>query len=66
MPENVAYVQNLIGDLELQRGRPAAARSAYRAALARLPRYAPAQAGLARVDIGRPATSGVQLAGSGE
>ena len=51
VPENVAYVQNLIGDLELQRGRPAAARSAYRAALARLPRYAPAQAGLARVDI---------------
>ena len=26
VPENVAYVQNLIGDLELQRGRPAAAR----------------------------------------
>jgi tetratricopeptide (TPR) repeat protein len=49
--ENVAYVQTLLGDLELQRGRPAAARSAYRTALARLPRYAPADAGLARVDI---------------
>jgi tetratricopeptide (TPR) repeat protein len=49
--ENVAYVQTLLGDLELQRGRPAAARSAYRGALARLPRYAPAEAGLARVAI---------------
>jgi hypothetical protein len=49
--ENVAYVQNLLGDLELQRGRPAAARSAYRTALARLPRYAPAEAGLARVEV---------------
>jgi tetratricopeptide (TPR) repeat protein len=49
--ENVAYVQTLLGDLELQRGRPAAARSAYRTALARRPRYAPAEAGLARVEI---------------
>lgn len=49
--ENVAYVQNLLGDLELQRGRPAAASSAYRTALARLPRYAPAEAGLARVEV---------------
>jgi tetratricopeptide (TPR) repeat protein len=48
--ENVAYLQTLIGDLELQRNRPAAARTAYRAALARLPGYAPAGAGLARVD----------------
>ncbi|HEX2414314.1 MAG TPA: tetratricopeptide repeat protein [Thermoleophilaceae bacterium] len=47
--ENVAYVQTLLGDLELQRGRPAEARSAYRAALARLPGYAPAEVGLARV-----------------
>ena len=29
-PENVAYLQTLIGDLELQRNRPAAARTAYR------------------------------------
>jgi tetratricopeptide (TPR) repeat protein len=48
--ENVAYLQTLMGDLELQRNRPAAARTAYRSALARLPRYAPAEAGLARVD----------------
>ena len=48
--ENVAYLQTLIGDLELQRNRPAAARTAYRSALARLPGYAPAEAGLARVD----------------
>ena len=48
--ENVAYLQTLIGDLELQRNRPAAARTAYRSALARLPGYAPAGAGLARVD----------------
>jgi tetratricopeptide (TPR) repeat protein len=50
-PENVAYVQTLLGDLELQCGRPAAARAAYRGALARLPRYAPAEAGLARVEL---------------
>jgi len=50
VPENVAYVQNVIGDLELQRGRPAAARKAYMAALAGLPGYGRAQAGLARVE----------------
>jgi tetratricopeptide (TPR) repeat protein len=53
VPENVAYVQNVIGDLELQRGHPAAARRAYMAALARLPGYARAEAGLARVQIAR-------------
>jgi hypothetical protein len=53
VPENVAYVQNVIGDLELQRGHPAAARRAYMAALARLPGYARAEAGLARVHIAR-------------
>jgi tetratricopeptide (TPR) repeat protein len=51
VPESVAYVQTLLGDLELQRGRLAAAGSAYRAALARLPRYAPAEVGLGRVQI---------------
>lgn len=51
--ENVAYVQNLLGDLELQLGRTAAADAAYKAALARMPRYAPADAGLARVEIAR-------------
>jgi tetratricopeptide (TPR) repeat protein len=50
-PENVAYVQTLLGDLELQRGRSAAARAAYRGVLARLHRYAPAEAGLARVEL---------------
>ena len=33
-PENVAYVQTLLGDLEALRGRPRAARRAYAAALA--------------------------------
>ena len=33
-PENVAYVQPLLGDLELERGRVAAAAGAYRQALA--------------------------------
>ena len=51
--ENVAYVQTLLGDLELQRGRPADARTAYRGALARLPGYAPAEVGLARVQNSR-------------
>ena len=49
-PENVAYVQTLQGNLELARGRHDAARRAYRGALARVPRYVPARAGLARVD----------------
>jgi len=53
VPENVAYVQTLLGDLQLQRGRTAAARDAYTAALARMPTYAPAAAGLARVQIAR-------------
>ena len=48
--ENVAYVQTLLGNLELTRGRPARARDAYRTALAGLPSYLPARAGLARVD----------------
>jgi tetratricopeptide (TPR) repeat protein len=47
--ENGAYVQTLLGNLELQRGRVAAAELAYRAALARFAGYVPAQAGLARV-----------------
>ena len=58
-PENVAYVQTLLGDLELQRRRPRTARTAYLRALARMPRYAPAEAGLARVAI-----AGGDLAGA--
>jgi tetratricopeptide (TPR) repeat protein len=47
--ENGAYVQTLLGNLELGRGRVASAELAYRAALARFAGYVPAQAGLARV-----------------
>jgi tetratricopeptide (TPR) repeat protein len=49
-PENVAYVQVLLGDLELQRGRNAAARLAYISALRSLPGYPAAVVGLARTD----------------
>jgi tetratricopeptide (TPR) repeat protein len=49
-PENVAYVQALLGDLELQRGRVAAARLAYTAALRSLPGYPAGMVGLARAD----------------
>ncbi|HEY7077636.1 MAG TPA: hypothetical protein VH418_19805 [Solirubrobacteraceae bacterium] len=49
VPENVAYVQSLLGSLELTRGHVAAARHAYEAALAAMPAYAPAAAGRARV-----------------
>src|SRR4051794_24480810 len=52
-PENVAYVQSLLGQLEYTRGRLGAAGRAYRLALYRFPGYAPAQAGLARVDAAR-------------
>jgi tetratricopeptide (TPR) repeat protein len=48
--ENVAYVQVLLGDLELQRGRIAAARLAYRPALRSLPGYPAGLVGLARAD----------------
>jgi tetratricopeptide (TPR) repeat protein len=49
VPENVAYVQSLLGTLELNRGRLAAARRAFRAALTAVPGYAPAAAGRARL-----------------
>jgi tetratricopeptide (TPR) repeat protein len=49
-PENVAYVRVLLGDLELQRGRVAAARFAYTAALRSLPGYPAGVVGLARAD----------------
>ena len=51
--ESLAYVQTLTGGLELDRGNPAAAEGAYRAALAASPGYSPALAGLARVDAAR-------------
>jgi tetratricopeptide (TPR) repeat protein len=52
-PENVAYVQSLLGQLELTRGEIGAAQRAYRLALYRFPGYAPAEAGLARVELAR-------------
>jgi len=51
--ENRSYVQTLLGNLELERGRIAAAAASYRTALAGFPSYAPAEAGLARVDAAR-------------
>ncbi len=48
-PENVAYVETLLGGLEFQAGHLARAGEAYRTALARVPEYLPAQAGLATV-----------------
>jgi tetratricopeptide (TPR) repeat protein len=55
-PENVAYVQTLLGDLELQRGRVAAARLAYTGALRTLPGYPAGLVGLARTDLAGGAT----------
>ncbi len=52
-PENLAYVQTLLGNLEFERGSLGSAASAYRLALARYPRYVPADAGLARVEAAR-------------
>jgi tetratricopeptide (TPR) repeat protein len=52
-PENVAYVQSLLGQLEFTRGEIGAAQRAYRLALYRFPGYAPAEAGLARVELAR-------------
>lgn len=52
-PENVAYVQTLLGGLEFVRGRLGASGRAYRLALARLPGYVPAAAGLAGVEAAR-------------
>jgi len=49
VPENFAYVQSLLGSLELNRGRLAASRRAYAAALVAVPGYAPAEAGRARL-----------------
>lgn len=50
-PEQVAYVQTLVGDLELDRARVPEARRAYRLALARLPGYVDARFGLARAAV---------------
>jgi len=49
-PENVAYVETLLGNLYFTTGHLGAARHAYRQALARFPGYVPASAGLAGVE----------------
>jgi tetratricopeptide (TPR) repeat protein len=51
--ENLAYVQTLVGNLQFERGNLGAADAAYRLALARYPRYVPAQAGVARIEAAR-------------
>jgi tetratricopeptide (TPR) repeat protein len=51
--EGVASVQALLGGLELACGRPQAALRAQRAALAAVPRYPAAEAGLARIAAAR-------------
>jgi tetratricopeptide (TPR) repeat protein len=51
--EAAAYVQTLLGGLEVARGRYSAAERAYRDVLATDPGYAPALAGLARIEAGR-------------
>ena len=52
-PENLAYVQTLLGNLEFERGQIRAAADAYRLALARYPKYVAANAGMARVEAAR-------------
>jgi tetratricopeptide (TPR) repeat protein len=53
--EGTAYVETLLGDLELMRGRVTPARAAYRSALRDLPSYPQALTGLARIDAARGA-----------
>jgi tetratricopeptide (TPR) repeat protein len=48
--ESTAYVETLLGDLELAQGRMPAARSAYRSALRDSPSFPQALTGLARID----------------
>jgi tetratricopeptide (TPR) repeat protein len=52
-PENVAYVQTLLGNLQFARGKLSEADRSYRQALASYPRYAAADAGRARVQAWR-------------
>jgi tetratricopeptide (TPR) repeat protein len=52
-PENAAYVQTLLGNLEFQLGHTGYAEHSYRQALARYPGYAAAAAGLAHVEAAR-------------
>lgn len=52
-PENVAYVQTLLGNLYFTTGRLGAAQHAYEMALARFPGYVPASAGIASIEAAR-------------
>jgi tetratricopeptide (TPR) repeat protein len=52
-PESVAYVETLLGDLELARGSVARARVTYRAALRDVRSFPQALTGLARIDAAR-------------
>jgi tetratricopeptide (TPR) repeat protein len=49
-PENNAYVSTLLGELERRRGHTSGARRAFERALALVPRFAAAEAGLARLE----------------
>jgi len=49
-PENVAYVQTLLGDLQFLQGETRQARGAYTLALGGVAHYVPAQVGLAQLD----------------
>lgn len=53
--ENVAYVTAQLGELERRRGRDRAARRAFQRALALMPGFASAEAGLARLEAARGA-----------
>jgi tetratricopeptide (TPR) repeat protein len=52
-PENVSYVQTLLGNLYFEVGRVGDALEAYRTALSRFPGYVPASAGIANVEASR-------------
>jgi tetratricopeptide (TPR) repeat protein len=52
-PENLAYVQTLLGNLEFDRGRLEAAAADYRTAQLSFPSYIPAVGGLAKVEAAR-------------
>lgn len=51
--ENVAYVQTLLGNLEVGSGHQVAAGRAYGEALSRVPGYVPAEIGMGRLDAQR-------------
>jgi tetratricopeptide (TPR) repeat protein len=56
-PENNAYVLTLLGELERRRGRLGEARRGFAKALALVPRFPAAEAGLARLESARASAS---------